>query len=233
MLTHPTLDLLSDLGLHGMAKGFRDLADNPEGAALGHAEWLGILLERESTLRQQKRFESRAKAAKLRHLAAVEDVDYRTPRGLDRAMFMKLASCDWIRERRHCLLTGPSGVGKSWLACALGYKACWENLSVFYQRVPRLFAAFAGPRRRAVCPAAQAARPGRSFDPGRLGAGAADRRTTARSAGDRRGPLQCRVADHHQPGADRPLARHRRQAEYFIMPPLLTGWCVALAVRAG
>ena len=68
MLTHPTLDLLSDLGLHGMAKGFRDLADNPEGAALGHAEWLGILLERESTLRQQKRFESRAKAAKLRHL---------------------------------------------------------------------------------------------------------------------------------------------------------------------
>jgi len=143
LLTHPTLDLLSDLGLHGMAKGFCDLADNPEGAALGHAEWLGILLERESTLRQQKRFESRAKAAKLRHLAAVEDVDYRTPRGLDRAMFMKLTSCDWIRERRHCLLTGPSGVGKSWLACALGYKACRENLSVFYQRVPRLFAALA------------------------------------------------------------------------------------------
>jgi len=83
------------------------------------------------------------KAAKLRHLAAVEDVDYRTPRGLDRAMFLKLASCDWIRERRHCLLTGPSGVGKSWLACALGYKACRENLSVFYQRVPRLFAALA------------------------------------------------------------------------------------------
>ena len=143
MLTHPTLDLLADLGLHGMAKGFRDLADNPEGATLGHAEWLGILLERESTLRQQKRFESRAKAAKLRHLAAVEDVDYRTPRGLDRAMFLKLASCDWIRERRHCLLTGPSGVGKSWLACALGHKACRENLSVFYQRVPRLFAALA------------------------------------------------------------------------------------------
>jgi DNA replication protein DnaC len=58
-------------------------------------------------------------------------------------MFLKLASCDWIRERRHCLLTGPAGVGKSWLACALGYKACRENLSVFYQRVPRLFAALA------------------------------------------------------------------------------------------
>ena len=142
-LTRPTLDLLADFGPHGMAKGFRDLADNPEGAALGHAEWLGILLERESTLGQQKRFETRAKAAKLSHLAAVEDADYRTPRGRDRAMFMMLTSCDWVRDRRHCLLTGPSGVGKSWLACALGYKACRENLSVFYQRVPRLFAAFA------------------------------------------------------------------------------------------
>jgi hypothetical protein len=59
-------------------------------------------------------------------------------------MFMKLTSCDWVRERRHCLLTGPSGVGKSWLAGALGYKACRENLSVFYQRVPRLFAVPAG-----------------------------------------------------------------------------------------
>jgi len=99
--------------LNHAAKGFRDLGGNPEAVALGHAEWLGILLECESTLRQQKRFESRAKAAKLRHLAAVEDVDYRTPRGLDRAVFLKLAGCDWIRERRHCLLTGPSGVGKS------------------------------------------------------------------------------------------------------------------------
>jgi len=71
LLNHPTLDLMHDLGLHGMAKGFRDLTDNPEGQALGHAEWLDILLERESTLRQQKRFESRAKSAKLRHLAAV------------------------------------------------------------------------------------------------------------------------------------------------------------------
>jgi DNA replication protein DnaC len=143
LLNHPTLDLLRDLGLHGMENAFRDMADNPEAQSLGHAEWLAILLERESTLRHQKRFESRAKTAKLRHPAAVEDVDYRTPRGLDRTMFLKLAGCDWIRERRHCLLTGPPGVGKSWLACALGYKACRENLSVLYQRVPRLFAALA------------------------------------------------------------------------------------------
>src|SRR5271166_2719365 len=143
LLTHPTLDLLAELGLHGMAKGFRDMADNPESAALGHAEWLGILLERESTQRQQKRFASRAKTAKLRHQAAVEDVDYRTSRGLDPKMFLKLAGCDWIREKRHCLLTGPTGTGKSWLACALGHKACRENLSVLYQRASRLFAALA------------------------------------------------------------------------------------------
>ena len=81
MLNHPTLDLLRELGLHGMEKRFRDMADNPEAQSLGHAEWLAILLERESTLCHQKRFESRAKTAKLRHLAAVEDVDYRTRAG--------------------------------------------------------------------------------------------------------------------------------------------------------
>ena len=140
MLNHPTLDRLRELGLHGMVKAFQDLAANPESRALDHAEWLGLLVEQEATLRQQKRFEARARTAKLRHLAAVEDVDYRTPRGLDHAAFLKLAGCDWIREHRHCLITGPTGAGKSWLACALGDKACRANLSVLYQRSPRLFA---------------------------------------------------------------------------------------------
>ena len=140
MLQHPTIDRLRELGLDGMAKSLRDLTANPESKALDHMEWLGILLEHEMTLRQQKRFEARARTAKLRHLASVEDIDYRAPRGLDRTLFLKLAGCDWIREHRHCLLTGPCGVGKSWLACALGHKACRENLSVLYQRVPRLFA---------------------------------------------------------------------------------------------
>ena len=67
MLTHPTLDLLHSLGLHGMAKGFKDLDAQPEARSLEHAEWLALLLEHEKTLRQQKRFESRARAAKLRH----------------------------------------------------------------------------------------------------------------------------------------------------------------------
>ena len=139
MLTHPTLDLLHSLGLHGMAKGFKDLDAQPEARSLEHAEWLALLLEHEKTLRQQKRFESRARAAKLRHAACVEDVDYRAIRGLDRALFLKLAAGDWIRARHNLLVTGPCGVGKSWLACALGHKACRENISVLYMRMPRLF----------------------------------------------------------------------------------------------
>ena len=143
MLIHPTLDQLSALGLHGMAKGFKDLAANPEARSLDHAEWLGLLLEHEATLRRQKRFEARSKAARLRQSASIEDVDYRSPRSLDRSLFLKLAGCDWIRDKRNVIVTGPCGVGKSWLACALGQKACREDLPVLYHRMPRLFTALA------------------------------------------------------------------------------------------
>ena len=143
MLHHPILERLHELGLEGMVKGFRDLAANTESRGLDHAEWLGLLLEQEVTLRRQKRFEARTRTAKLRQAASMEDVNYKAARGLDRTLFLRLASCDWIREHRHCLITGPCGVGKSWLACALGDKACRENLSVLYQRSSRLFAALA------------------------------------------------------------------------------------------
>jgi DNA replication protein DnaC len=143
MLTHPTLDQLHELGLHGMAKGFKELAAQLETANLTHAEWLALLLDHEVTLRRQKRFESRARAAKLRQSASIEDVDYRAPRGLDRALFLKLTGCDWIRARHNLLVTGPTGVGKSWLSCALGQKACREDLSTAYHRMPRLFSALA------------------------------------------------------------------------------------------
>ena len=143
MLTHPTLDLLSQLGLHGMVKGFQDLSVQPEARGLEHADWLALLLEREISLRRQRRFEARARTAKLRHEATIEDVDFRSPRGLDRGLFLRLSTCDWIRARQGLLLTGPTGVGKSWLACALGHKACREDFSVAYHRAPRLFATLA------------------------------------------------------------------------------------------
>jgi DNA replication protein DnaC len=146
MLTHPTLDLLHILGLHGMAKGFIDLNAQPEARTLDHAEWLALLLEQEKTLRQQLRFERRARTAKLRHTATVEDVDYRAVRGLDRSLFLKLATGDWIRARHNLLITGPCGVGKSWLASALGHRACRDDLAVAYHRMPRLFTALATAR---------------------------------------------------------------------------------------
>lgn len=141
MLTHPTLETLHQLGLHGCAKGFKELEAIPTAAGLSHAEWLALILEYEITLRSQKRFETRSRRAKLRQTATIEDVDYRTPRGLDQALFLKLASCQWIRDHRHLILGGPTGIGKSWLACALAHQACREDFSVLYQRVPRLFAA--------------------------------------------------------------------------------------------
>src|SRR6202166_2634722 len=107
MLTHPTLDLLHNLGLHGMAKGFKSLEQAAETPALEHAEWLGLLLEHEVTLRRQKRFEARARTARLRHNASVEDIDYRATRGLDRTLFRKLAACEWIRTRHNLIITGP------------------------------------------------------------------------------------------------------------------------------
>jgi DNA replication protein DnaC len=139
LLTHPTLEQLRQLGLAGMARAFEELAANTRGAELDHAEWLGLLLDRETADRQDRRLMARLRYARLRHNAAVEDVDYRTARGLDRALFQKLALGSWIKEQQNLIIVGPSGVGKSWLACALGHRACRDNLSVLYQRIPRLF----------------------------------------------------------------------------------------------
>jgi DNA replication protein DnaC len=92
------------------------------------------------THRRDKRLAARLRYARLRHNAVVEEVDYRAPRGLDRALFHKLAGGEWIEAHDNLILCGPTGVGKSWLACALGHKACRDNRSVLYQRVPKLFA---------------------------------------------------------------------------------------------
>src|SRR3954463_10714772 len=140
VLTHPMLDQLAQLGLTGMAQAFAELEASGEGATLTHADWLGLLVDREITHRRDKRLAARLRYARLRHNAVVEDIDYRTPRGLDRTLFHKLAAGEWIEAHDNLILCGPTGVGKSWLACALGHKACRDNRSVLYQRVPKLFA---------------------------------------------------------------------------------------------
>jgi len=146
MLTHPTAERLRGLGLATMADAFVELQGSTEAAGLSREDWLGLLVDREATSRENKRLARRLREAKLRQAAVVEDTDFRTPRGLDRALFLKLAGCGWIREHAHVVIGGPTGVGKSWLACALGHKACREGYSVLYKRAPRLFADLATAR---------------------------------------------------------------------------------------
>ena len=139
MLTHPTLDQLNQLGLFGMAKAFGEAETSAETAALTHLEWLALLLDREMTYRHDKKLAARLRYARLRQQVLVEDVDYRATRGLDRPLFQKLVTGDWIDAHDNLIVCGPTGIGKSWLACALGHKACRDNRSVLYQRVPKLF----------------------------------------------------------------------------------------------
>lgn len=139
MLAHPTLDRLHQLGLLGMAQAFEEIVASDHAATLSFPECLGLLLDRETTYRYDRKLRARLRYARLRHQAAIEDVDYRTTRGLDRALFHKLAECSWIDAHDNLIICGPTGIGKSWLACAIGHKACRDNRSVLYQRAPRLF----------------------------------------------------------------------------------------------
>src|ERR1700751_4405562 len=141
MLTHLTLDQLRARKLDGMAQAFVELEAQEETRDLAHAEWLALLLDREAANRNTRRFQIRLRAVQLRHSqAAIEDVDYRPPRRLDKALFQQLATCRWIAEHRGLLVSGPCGVGKSWLSCALAQKACRDGYTVHYAPVPRLFA---------------------------------------------------------------------------------------------
>ena len=146
MLIHPTVERLRSLGLTAMADTVVELQNNPEAAAMPHADWLGLLIDREVTARDNRRLTRRLTNAKLRQAATVENVDYRTARGLDRSLFQTLTSSQWIRDCNHLAIVGPTGTGKSWLACALGHKACRDGFSVLYKRVSRLFADLAQAR---------------------------------------------------------------------------------------
>ncbi|GAC1636008.1 MAG: IS21-like element helper ATPase IstB [Bradyrhizobium sp.] len=146
MLIHPLAERLRSLGMAAMADTFLEMQTTAAAAELSHEDWLGLLIDREATTRDNKRLGRRLSQARLRQAAVVEDTDFRTPRGLDRALFHKLASCDWIRHSQHLVIGGPTGTGKSWLACALGHKACREGFSVLYRRAPRLFAELATAR---------------------------------------------------------------------------------------
>lgn len=139
MLRHPTIEKLQQLKLPAMARELTEQRALPEAAGLGFEERLGLLADRELTERSNRRLALRLRQAKLRQSAALEDLDTRAPRGLDKALIVLLATCTWIAEHLNCLISGPTGIGKTWLACALAQKAAREGHSVLYARLPRLF----------------------------------------------------------------------------------------------
>jgi len=139
MLTNATVEKLKQMRLLGMAAGLEDQLQTPDVADLGFEERLGLLVDREATDRDNRRLKTRLTKAKLRHQASMEDIDYSGGRGLDKAQLLDLGSCRWIAERNNLLLTGPTGAGKTYIACALAQKACRQGLTALYLRLPRLF----------------------------------------------------------------------------------------------
>ncbi len=139
MLNEQTLSTLNALKLFGMARGFSERLSHPKTADLSHEEFLGLLVQDEKTYRDNLRLRRLLHNAKLKQQAALEDIDYKHPRGLNKQLVLELCSHQWIMNHRNVLLTGPTGVGKSYLACALGNLAARLGHTVLYLRAPRLF----------------------------------------------------------------------------------------------
>jgi DNA replication protein DnaC len=138
MLNHPTLDKLQDLRFTGMAKALTEQMALPDIDELSFEERLGLLVDREMTEREDRRLTTRLRQAKLKQNACIEDIDFKQPRGLDKSLILDLAQCQWIKKHLNLLITGPTGVGKTWVACALAQKACREGFTSLYLRLPRL-----------------------------------------------------------------------------------------------
>jgi DNA replication protein DnaC len=138
MLTQPTIEKLNSMRLSAMARAFAEQIQRPDMAGLSFEERFGLLVDCQLTDLENRRMQNRLKAARLRLSACVEDLDFRSDRGLDRSQILSLALNQWVMSHHNILITGPTGAGKSYLACALANKACRDGHSVLYHRLPRL-----------------------------------------------------------------------------------------------
>jgi DNA replication protein DnaC len=138
MLVHPILDKLQSLRFFGMLTALEEQLQIPDIDQLSFDERLGLLVDREITARDNRRLKTRLQKAKLRQNACIEDIDFRHPRGLDKSLIMQLASGKWIKGAHNVIIIGPTGVGKTYLACALAHKACQLDYSAIYKRLPRM-----------------------------------------------------------------------------------------------
>ena len=134
-----TIDSLTSLRLFGMAQALEEQMNNPAYADLDFAERISMLVDKESCFRDNRRLTMLLRRARFRYpQACIEEIDFRTRRGLDKKHILGLAHNDWVKKHRNVLITGPTGVGKTYLACALGVNACREGISCLYVRMPRL-----------------------------------------------------------------------------------------------
>jgi DNA replication protein DnaC len=138
MLKQPTIESLHQLRLYGMAHALQEQLQNSKYQELSFEERLALLIDREVVEQQNRKLEFRLRQARLRQTAVLEDIDFRSNRGLNKADFLELANCGWLKNHQNILVIGPTGVGKSYLACALAHKACREGYSVQYHRVTKI-----------------------------------------------------------------------------------------------
>lgn len=138
MLTQQTLQQLRRLKLNGMVEAFEQQLTQPAHAELSFEERFSLLVDRELTARDNRRLERLLKTAKLKYNACVEDINYRHARGLQRPQMAALITGDWVRQGQSILLVGPTGCGKTWLACALANQVCRQGHSALYVRTSRL-----------------------------------------------------------------------------------------------
>lgn len=139
MLIEQTLEKLGAMKLHGMARALREWMEQPKQKEMTPTDLVGLLADAEWLYREQQKLTTRLRNARLKQPACIEDIDYGQARGLSKAVVMDLASSRWVQSRQNVILTGPTGVGKSYLACALGNKACRDGFTVVYRRASRLF----------------------------------------------------------------------------------------------
>lgn len=138
MLHQQTLTTLKTLKLPGMAMAFEEQLIQPITQSLSFDDRFGLIVDREATYRDNQKLGRLLKNARLQHNACVEDIDYRAGRGLDKSVMANLIGCGWIEQSQNLILTGATGCGKTWLACALGHQACRQGRSVLYTRTSRL-----------------------------------------------------------------------------------------------
>lgn len=142
MLLHPLVEKLHTINCLGMKVALQEQLQHTELHDISFEDRLALLLDREICHRNDKRLQLRLKQAKLKQTASIEGIDFKNTRGLDKSLVLSLASCQWIREHQSILVTGPTGTGKTYLACALAHQACLQNFSATYVRLPRLFQEF-------------------------------------------------------------------------------------------